>query len=430
MKIKTVLPFLAAAVLAGCVSAPPPQVVAPQGESRYLIDPRIGWNGVAANGIDRQFDTAWRFFLAGDLDQAGTRLADIAGRQPGYEPATLAQAALDIQQRNFAAAHAIVDPLAAREPRYTAAGVYEAELDVAEGRLQSAYDRYRQLAAQTKLPAVSASRLADLQTQLFNQLYAAAVSAPPASAAPLLQQALTVNPAASGARLLLAQKLIAAQQFDQAKKELAPLLNSATADQPEVQEALAEIDVGHGRYQDAINRYDRLARHDPTGRYAQRLEQIKELFAEANMPPQIVAAMNAQTITRSNLAVLAYWDISSIRFAQNVPPPPIATDIPDGPGRDEMIRAIALGIFQVDPITRRVYPDDVVTGASLARVAARILSLRGASCAAPVPQTAGPDPILSACGITLPDMAAASDQPVSGQTAAALLVQVDRAISR
>ena len=43
----------------------------------------------------------------------------------------------------------------------------------------------------------------------------------------------------------------------------------------------------------------------------------------------------------------------SIRFAQNVPTPPIAIDIADIPGRDEVIRAMALGIYPVDPVTRR-----------------------------------------------------------------------------
>src|SRR5262249_4269563 len=170
-------------------------------------------------------------------------------------------------------------------------------------------------------------------------------------------------------------------------------------------------------------RYERLARRDKDGRYQRRLEQVKELFAAANMPPQFLRAMDADLITRADLAVLMYWKIASIRFAQNVPAPPIAIDISETPGRDEIIRAIALGIYQIDPVTRRVNPDAEVTGATLARIAARVLALRGASCAR---QVNGPDAILAACGVAV----AGDDLPVSGRTASAVFEQVDHAISR
>jgi len=424
LKIRTVGIVLAAAMLAGCAAAPPP-VTAPQGETRYLVDPRIGWNAEVLPATERRFDEAWRIFLAGEDALALARLSQIQD----YPPAVLAQAAIDIRQRNFPAAHAIIDPLLQQQPQYIAAEIYAAELDIAETHIRSAYDRYRALMDRTGVPPTVAARFSELQTRLFDQLYGAALNAAPDQAVPLLREALQVMPGASAARLLLVQKLIASRHFDDARHEIDPLLNSAAADQPDVQEALAEIDVGRGRYQDAITRYERLTHRDATGRYARRLEEIKALFAAANLPPQVAAAMNAETITRTDLAVLAYWNVASIRFAQNVPPPPIATDITDAPGRDELIRAIALGIFQVDAVTRRVNPDQVVTGSGLARAAARILILRGAACAQPVGPAVTPDVILSACGIANPAAGPAADLPVSGQTAAGAMAQVDKAIA-
>ncbi len=424
MRTRTALYLLAAILLAKCTT-PPPLAVTPQhGEARYLIDPRIGWEGTAVPAIERRFDAAWRLFLAGDFANARSRLAEISDRQPDYAPAELVAAAIDIREGNLAAAHTIVDRLLSRNPRYTAASVYAAELDVAENRIRYAYDRYGELVGRAQVPAAVSARFAELQTRLFDQLYRAAINAPPAEAIPLLRDALLVTPSASAARLLLAQKLIASHHYDEAQKELDPLLNTGVVDRPDVQEALAEIDIGLGRYQEAVVRYERLARRDGTGRYTRRLEEIKEQFAAANMPPQIVAAMNAETITRADLAVLMYWNVASIRFAQDVPTPPIAIDISDLPGRDEMIRAIALGIFQVDPTTRQVYPEQIVNGTALARIAARILTLRGAACARHA------DPVLDACGIANPAAGAAADLPVNGRTAAALLLQVDRAISR
>lgn len=415
MRLKTELCLLGAMLLAACVTAPPP-AVAPQGESRYLIDPRIGWNIAVPAAVERRFDAAWRFFLAGDLANARLRLAEVSERQPDYAPADLARAAIDIREGKLTSAESAIDRTLERFPHYTAAAVYAAELDMAENRLRSAYDRYRDLVGRTQVPPVVSTRFAEVQTRLFDQLYGAALNAAPAEAIPLLREALTVTPSATAARLLLAQKLVAARRFDEARHELDPMLNTAAADRPEVQETLAEIDVGRGRYQEAIVRYERLAQRDATGRYSRRLEEIKEQFAAANMPPQIVAAVNAETLTRGELAVLIYWNVASVRFAQDVPTPPIAIDITEGPGRDEIVRAIALGIFQVDPITRRVYPEQIVTGSALARVATRILTLRGAACAK--------QNVLENCGITAPP----GDLPVSGRTAAALLTQVDKSI--
>ncbi len=409
-----IIVLTAAIAVASCtnLSSPPP-AAAPDGEGRYLIDPRVGWKVRTTPAVERRFEAAWRRVLAGDYVNARKRLEEVRERDSSYLPASLAEAAIEIREGRFDAARGIVDRIVTRNPDYTAAEVYEAEIDVAQNRIRSAYERYRTLIERPDLPPIISARYGELQTRLFDQLYNAALSAPPEDAARLLREALLINPTATAARVLLVQKLLALKAYDGARRELDPLLHSTEADRPEVQEALAEIDVGRGRYEEAIVRYERLARRDQSGRYARRLEEVKEQFATANMPPQFLRAMEAEAITRADLAVLLYWKVASIRFAPNVPTPPIAIDIGEIPGRDEIIRAIALGIFPVDPVTRRVNPDALVNGAALARTAARVLTLRGAACARQVP----PDAVLAACGVSL----TAADLPVSGRTAAAVV---------
>ena len=411
--------FVIAAIGCATTPAPPPVPVSPQ--AQYLPDPRLGWTGTQSDSIDKRLDAAWREIFAGKFDSAKKRLADIEARDASYVPATLADAAIDLLQGHSDLARPAIERIATKYPQYTAAQVYLAEVDVAQDRIRSAYDRYRDIVRQPNPPPGANARLAELQTRVFDQLYGAAVNAAPVDAIPLLRDALQIMPTATAARLLLAQKLATMRQFDEARTALDPLLNSNAAAQPEVQETIAEIDVGKGRYEDAIARYERLARNDPSGKYAKRLDQVKQLFAAANLPPQVMQAMQAPALTRADLAVLMYWTIASIRFAPNVPTPPIAIDIADIPGRDEVIRAMALGIYPVDPVTRRVNPDAEVTGSMLARIAARVLSIRGATCAR-VPN----DQILSACGVTV----TADDYPVSGETATSVLQQVDRAMSK
>ena len=97
-----------------------------------------------------------------------------------------------------------------------------------------------------------------------------------------------------------------------------------------------------------------------------------------------------------------------------LPSPPIAIDIADVPGRDEIIRAIQLGLYEVDSVTRRVSPFRPITTASLARHAARLLALRGAPCARAVPL----DLVFESCGVVDPTAARDPETPASGRDAA------------
>lgn len=427
-------PFLVATLalalaigLSSCAPAPAPVVApAPQSGDQHIIDPRIGYDVQPNPANAKPFAEAWRAILGGDYTAARKRLEDIRSREPGYAPAQLAEAAIALREGKTDAARPIVERILGKRPHYIAAEVYAAEIAIAEKRSREAYDRYLDLATRPNAPDIVAGRIAELRTTLFDQLYSAAAAAPDDEAVRLLREALAINPSASAVRILLAQKLVGQHKFDEARTELEPILNSGDVDRAEVQEALAEIDINSGRYEAAIARYERLSKRDK--RFAVRLDEIKQQYAEANMPPQFRRAIESEAITRGDLAVLMYWKVGSVRFASNMAAPPIAIDIGETPGRDEIVRAMALGIYQVDPVTRRVGPYSPVTAGALTRIAARMLAMRGAGCTRGV----GNDPqkLLAACGIVDPALGAGADAPVSGRVAAGVMEQVDRALSR
>lgn len=422
---RNLLPLLAAAaLLAACGAPAPAPIVAPVVTEKYLIDPRIGYDRPAPPAIETKLDAAWLLFASGDLVTARTRFAELRKLAPGYVPIVLGEAAVDIREGSFVEAHRILDQV---EP-YTASRVYQAELAIAENQPRRAYDLYREVGRAPSAPASAALRLAELEKGVFDQLYHDAQAAPGPEAIRLLREALQIQPGASAARILLVQKLVAAKEYDEARRELEPVLTSGEVDRSDVQEALAEIDAGRGRYQEAIVRYERLSKRNAETRYGTRLNELKEQFASANMPPQYRRALETDAITRSDFAVLLYWKVGSVRFAQNLGAPPIATDVSETPGREELVRALSLGIFNIDPVTRRVGAGAPVNTGTLTRLAARVLTLRGASCARP--STGDAAKTLAACGITDPSSTVPPETPVNGSTAAAVLEQVDRALSR
>jgi lipopolysaccharide biosynthesis regulator YciM len=377
-KSKIVFVFALALIAAGCTAPDrPAPVVTPEGGDRFLVDPRLGWNGAAAPQLEQKFDTAWRWTLAGDEAEAQRRLAEIQQRNPEFAPATLATAALDLRAGRLDTARATVAEALARNPNWTAARLYEAELAYRGKEKRAAYDLYLALSSDPNAPSFVSERVEELRGAIFDELYAAAQTAPDAESIRLLRETLTLNAGAIEPRILLAQKLLGQKQYDAARAELEPLLNAAP-DRAEVQEMLAEIEVGRGRYQEAIVRYDRLARRTNDARYARRLEEIKEEWSAANMPSHYRTALDSAAITRAELATLLYWTVPSIRFAQNLSTPPIAIDIQDVHGREEIIRAIALGLYEVDPVTRRVSPFRQLTQTRFAAHLTRVLQLRGA----------------------------------------------------
>jgi len=427
VKTTSILFIAALAIaLASCAPAPPPVVApaAPQGNDRFLIDPRTGYDAQPTPANAKRFDDAWRAILSGDYATARKKLDDIRAKEPNYGPLQLAEAAIDLRQGKTDAARPIVERALSKRPRYTAAEVYAAEIAIAEKRTREAYDMYRDVASRPDAPDFVVERIGELHTTLFDQLYNAALAAPDEESIRLLREALAMNPTANPARILLAQKLVAQHKYDEARTELDPILATGDVDRSEVQEALAEIDISHGRYEAAIARYERISKRDR--RFAARLDEIKQQYAEANMPPQFRRAIESESITRGDLAVLMYWKVASVRFASNMAAPPIAIDIGETPGRDEIVRVMALGIYQVDPVTRRVGPYSPVNAGALSRVAARLLTMRGATCA----RGNDAQKVLAACAIVDPALGAGAEAPVPGRVAAAVMEQVDRALSR
>lgn len=420
IRSKSILVIAAVLLAASCATAPPPATT-PAGEDRYLPDPRTGYTGIATPAVAKQFDAAWRFALSGNELEAGRRLTGVLRADPDYLPATLTRAFLDLRAGRLAEATKIVDAVLVKNADYTAALTYQAEIAVRENRTRTAWDLYRAIAARNDAPATAAERVAMLQNTLYTDSFTAAKAASGEESVRLLRESLTFQPSAFEPRILLAQHLLAQRRFDDARKELDPLLDTS-ADRTEVQELLAEIDVGRSRYEEAILRLDRLARKTKDERYARRLEEIKQEWSAANMPSYHREALESPSVTRAQFSVLLYWTVPSIRFARNLGTPGIATDLTGLEGREEMIRALAIGLFDIDPITRTVNPGRTITAERLARLLARVLTVRGATCAKGQPG----DRVLSACGVSDPLAAHPPDDTLTGRETLALLQQVAR----
>lgn len=425
--------FLAALAVAAlrCGSAAPPSggpaiSESVRGEDRYLIDPRIGFDRPAPAKTETRFENAWRAFQMGD--NAGARMIfdQIRKAHPEYLPATLGLAAIDIRDGHFDRAAMTVERAQTKVSSYTAAEVYTAEIAARQNQLKRTFDLYAQLSTQIAVPDIVKERYGDIRDRYFEEVSANARAATGPDANRLLREALTINPNARDLRIQLVRNLLEQKKWDEARTTLDPLVTTE-ADKTDVQESLAEIEVGRGQYEQAIQRYERLAKRERDPRYANRLNELKQRWNEENMPPQFRKAIESEVATRADLAVLLYWKLASVRFAQNLGTPPIATDVENATGREEIVRAIALGILQVDPVTRRVGPNSPVSASALTRYASRVLVSRGAGCAR---GTTDAHSTVAACNVSDVATTLPPDSPVSGRVVSDVIDEIGRALSK
>jgi tetratricopeptide (TPR) repeat protein len=428
--------LLALAVLAACSTVPQPTPPGTGAATRvFELDPRLGWTppaGAVATSDATAFERAVADLAAGRRARGQQRLAEIERQSPAFAPSRLARGALALEEGDLARATPLIEAAAKSQPRWTAAEFYLARVETERGDLEAAAGRLRAIAS-PGAPPVIAARLAEVETRLFERFYQAAAGAPPATAIESLRKALSVRPDSSAARLLLVQNLLATRNFTQARMEIDPLLRAPGADAPEVQQALAEIEAGRGQYEEAIERYERIVRAAPRPEYSARLEAIKQEYASANMPPRFRSAAASPELTRAELATLVYWTVSGVRFGRPPAEPAIAVDIAGAEAREEIVRAIAFGLFPVDPLTRRVYPDRTMTAANAARVLVRVLSITAnppCLADADTSQLAGTASALAACGIDTSGLRGDPNAPVSGTWALGALRSLDRMRAR
>jgi len=410
--------------------APAPTTTGPTAVES-LIDPRTGYVGTTSKSNLRRFNRAWTDFRAGQLDKARTEFEELRRRDPAWAPAALGLAAVAIQRRDLDTAQTLIDGVLADKPRWAMPEIYRAELLVARDDLRSAVSAYRGVMTDPSFTEASRERMREIERALFDSLVAQARDQPDPQAIALLREALNLMPRQPETRLVLVDRLIAMKRWDEARRDLDPLFVDGMGERIEVQEDLVKIDVGRGKYQEAIARLERLSRTDPE-RYRPQLEEIKREWNLANLPPQFRKAFESDAITRSDLAVLLYWTVSPVRFPSSVGETPIAVDISEGPGREELARAMSLRLLAVDPVTREVGPYRLVTGGQFARVIGRVLSLRPSlACVRAVEERSdslrGPW-LFESCGLSMEELQN-PDALVSGRTAMQTIEKLEKLMS-
>ena len=331
-------------------------------------DPAMGKGG---RGELAALSTALR---AGRLGEAERRWRDLGGgRRPVPEPVVLAGAEIAFLRQD--AAESVARSGAGREGECWALRFVRAEGKAATGDLEGAWGTIRSIRGEeAERPAVRESRerigAARIESQV--RVVDAGIAAGNLDEARKLAGRLVIeHPRSRLGYLAAARVALASRDVDAALAVLGQGLAVLPADR-ELLSASVESAAGAGRWQEALDAAEALAKVDPST--APKLEAIRAKWSMANAPEGVRRAAETTRLSRLDLAVLLWWQVPEIRSIP-VDEPPIASDVLDRPEKAYIIRALALGLWNVDPVSHAAKPETAVGRRELAGMLARLAEL-------------------------------------------------------
>lgn len=418
----TALLLSVAAIGCGTTSQPAPAPAQPvEPRARMLVSPLAGWQ--QTDSLAEESAGAWRLFQAGNAARAEEIWQRILRVDDSHGPSLLGLAAIAIGDASYDRASSLVER-ARDDQRYLATELYAAEIAVLRGDLESAIEIYAAVSDDPQLPSRTAERYEGFRRDLSTQLVSSARTAlEPEERLLILERAASIHPLSQDDQLYLAETHLELGRPDLARLAAEPVL-IRPEDPVRLDALFAEIAVAERRFEDAIDRYETLVRTTGDPRFLPRLERVKVLWHESTLPAQFQTAVESPAITREDLAVLLFWKVPGIRFAQRVGQPPIAVDLENVRGREELVRALALGLLGVDSGTRRASPERILTAQAFLEIVARTIDIAAPRDACGSIPSARPLVKLEGCGVDTLGVELDLQRYVDGRTAYEILEQV------
>jgi tetratricopeptide (TPR) repeat protein len=374
---------LATLALSRCASAPPPGP-----RDHFPLDPREGLPGPFEDAVEQ----GWLALLSGDAAGATkdfARAGSGASRRAGDIGEIEAMVAAGRSGEALGRCDGALGDKDATLPYLVACGEAEARA----GSPVAAYELYARAApqagaarpgfaerAQKLLGGATDTILAEAAHEAAQGRYE------PARAG--VARALAWNPRSASVLVRAADIECAAGEKERALQydREALALGGLTVEDRERAGRLA-LEVGDDAL--AVSVFDALAAED--SRFAEQAAQARLAFRIANWPEAERQAARARRLTRAGAAGLVWWmfpEVREARFTEGI----VATDVLERRDSRPMMRAVSLGLLDVDPDTHRARPDAPLNRAAAAQLMLRLAGLLEAPGAGPPCLRGSPGP--------------------------------------
>jgi tetratricopeptide (TPR) repeat protein len=362
------LAALAVSLPGRCASAPPPSVP----RDRFPLDPREG----IAGPFDASVEEGWRALSSGNAARARMEFARVKAG-PSLRVATIGMIeALVLERRAAQALELCTGALASGKPTVpllTSCG----EARASRGEPVQAFELYERAVARAPDRTGLAQRAEELRADATDSVLAAAGRAAaegrPEEARLEAARALAWNPGSASVLARAAEVECDAGDRERALQYYREALTLGGLDSVTEQKA-GDLALEAGDYAMAVFVFEGLAAHDP--RMRERAEAARLAFRMDNWPDAERQAARARRVTRSGAASITWWMFPEVRDAK-VRSGVVATDVLERRDSRSMMRAIALGLLDVDPETHRARPDAALGRAAAAQMMLRLAAILG-----------------------------------------------------
>ena len=346
-----------------CASNPPPDVA----RVAFPLDPR----GDLAGPFDESVERGWRALSANDPRTAVRAFAEpAAGRMSRAAAIGEVEALVMMDHADDALSRcdALLSDGEATTPLLTACGEAQARAQ----RPVRAWELYARAAERSPGLAPVAARAAELRDAavagMLAEAEAHALAGRREEARRETARALAVAPRTSALLVRAGDVSCALGDRDEALDSYREAL-AAGGVAPDTQARIGAVALESGDPGTAVTIFERLAAEDP--RFRDRAAEARLEFRISNWPDAERQAARARRLTRAGAASLVWWMFPEVREAR-VTTSVVATDLLERRDSRAMMRAVSLGLLEVDPDTHRARPDAPLTRAAAARLLVRL----------------------------------------------------------
>lgn len=236
----------------------------------------------------------------------------------------------------------------------------------------AAFERYDRAAERSPGRAGIANRTEELRARATDVTLAAALrdaqEGRRAEARVRLAKALAWNPASGPVLARAAEVECAAGEKESALRDYRDALALGGVDE-EVELRAGDLALETGDFAMAVMVFDSLAARNPS--LKDRAAEARLAFRVDNWPDAERQAARSRRLTRAGSALLVSWMFPELREGR-IQTGVVAGDVLERRDRSVLMRAVALGLLDVDPETHRARPDAVLSRGAAAQLLLRL----------------------------------------------------------
>ena len=346
----------------GCASGPSPSS---RRSERFPLDPREELPGPFPEGVEE----GWRALAAGDVETAEKEFLGARAASPNLAAEIgLIESRVLLGRVKEAVAlceKALTGPVTV--PLLVACGEARARAD----QVFEAHELYARAASRSPGRPALKEREEELESRAIESLARDASSGAKDQRYPearrRIDRAIELAPGDAGLHALAGDIELAAGEKDKAFERFREAYRLDAKNVP-VQEKLAELALERDPAL-AVSVLDELSRKDP--RYQDRAAAARLAFRISNWPPTEREIARSERLTRAGAATLVWWMFPEIREAK-VASGVIASDVVSRRDSRAVMKAVSLGLLEVDRDTHRARPDAGLTRRNAARLLLRL----------------------------------------------------------